>query len=47
LNIDAALELGFSAIRAAGVDEVRRALAENGLIEPDPISHVVRAPWNK
>jgi putative hydrolase of the HAD superfamily len=36
LNIDAALQLGFSAIRVTGVDEVRRALAEADLIEPSP-----------
>jgi putative hydrolase of the HAD superfamily len=37
LNIDSALELGFSAIRVTGVDEARRALAESDLIEPAPI----------
>ena len=42
LNVDAALELGFSAIRVAGVGEVRRALAENDVIESVPTSRVVR-----
>ena len=45
LNIDAALQLGFSAIRVAGVDEVRRALAEVDLIEPSPYQNVLRARW--
>jgi putative hydrolase of the HAD superfamily len=47
LNIDAALELGFSAIRVAGVDEVRRVLAENDVIESVPTSSVVRATWGQ
>jgi HAD superfamily hydrolase (TIGR01509 family) len=33
LNVDAALELGFRSIRVVGVDDVRRALAENNVIE--------------
>jgi FMN phosphatase YigB (HAD superfamily) len=37
LNINAAQQFGFSAIRVTGVDEVRRALAENDLIAPAPI----------
>jgi HAD superfamily hydrolase (TIGR01509 family) len=37
LNIDTALQLGFSAIRVAGVDDARRALAEIDLIGPAPI----------
>jgi putative hydrolase of the HAD superfamily len=45
LNIDAALELGFSAMRVTGVDEARRALADNGVIESSPISSAVRATW--
>jgi putative hydrolase of the HAD superfamily len=32
LNIEAAIELGFSAIRVTGVIEARRALAENEVI---------------
>jgi glucose-1-phosphatase len=34
LNIDGALEFGFSAIRVTGVDEVRRALVEIDVLEP-------------
>jgi glucose-1-phosphatase len=47
LNIDAALEVGFSAIRVAGVGEARRALAEEGVIEPPPTSSAVRTTWGQ
>jgi glucose-1-phosphatase len=47
LNIDAALELGFFAVRVAGVDEARRALALNDVIDSAPNSSVVRATRGK
>jgi putative hydrolase of the HAD superfamily len=34
LNVDAALEVGFSTVRVSGVAEARRALVENGVIDP-------------
>jgi putative hydrolase of the HAD superfamily len=43
LNVDAALEVGFTAIRVSGVGEARRALVENRVIDPGPSPAAGRA----